>query len=126
MPLASGLLTGKFGKASTFSKDDHRFFNREGEVFDKGETFSGIDFDLGLKAVHELKEIFKDQNLVHKALQWILAFKEVSCIIPGASSVSQLLSNLDTFSASTLLESDVEKVNAIYKKYIKEEVHHLW
>lgn len=126
VPLASGLLTGKFGKASTFSKDDHRFFNREGEVFDKGETFSGIDFDLGLKAVHELKEIFKDQNLVHKALQWILAFKEVSCIIPGASSVSQLLSNLDTFSAFTLLESDVEKGNAIYKKYIKEEVHHLW
>ncbi|MDP3313804.1 aldo/keto reductase [Lutibacter sp.] len=126
VPLASGLLTGKFGKNSTFSEEDHRFFNRKGEVFDKGETFSGIDFDLGLQAVEELKHIFKDQNLVHKALQWILAFEEVSCIIPGASSVSQLLSNLDTFSATPLLESDVEKVNAIYKKYIKKEVHHLW
>ncbi len=126
VPLASGLLTGKFGKSSTFDKDDHRFFNRDGEVFDKGETFSGIDFELGLKAVHELKEIFKDQNMVHKALQWILAFEEVSCIIPGASSVSQLLSNLDTFSSAPLLESEQEKVNSVYNKYIKKEVHHLW
>ncbi len=126
VPLASGLLTGKFNKTSTFSNDDHRNFNREGAIFDKGETFSGIDFDLGLKAVEELKEIFKNQNLVHKALQWILAFDEVSCIIPGASGVSQLLSNLGTFSATPLLASDVEKVNAIYKEYMKDQVHHLW
>ena len=126
VPLASGLLTGKFGSTSIFSKEDHRNFNREGAAFDKGETFSGIDFDLGLKAVDELKQIFNDQNLVHKALQWILAFDEVSCVIPGASNVSQLLSNLETSSAGSLLESDFEKVNTIYKKYIKEGVHHLW
>ena len=126
VPLASGLLTGKFNKTSTFSNDDHRFFNREGAIFDKGETFSGIDFDLGLKAVEELKQIFNDQNLVHKALQWILGFDEVSCVIPGASSVQQLLSNLDTLSTKPLSESEKEKANAIYKKYIKKEVHHLW
>lgn len=126
VPLASGLLTGKFGKTSIFSKEDHRYFNRDGAVFDKGETFSGIDFDLGLKAVDELKQIFNNQNLAHKALQWILAFDEVSCVIPGASNVSQLLSNLETSSTCSLLESDFEKVNAIYKKYIKEGVHHLW
>jgi aryl-alcohol dehydrogenase-like predicted oxidoreductase len=126
VPLASGLLTGKFGKTSTFSKDDHRFFNRDGAAFDKGETFSGIDFELGLKAVDELKQTFGDQNLVHKALQWILSFSEVSCIIPGVSNVSQLQSNLDTFSSNSLLETDIEKVNTIYKKYIKEGIHHLW
>jgi aryl-alcohol dehydrogenase-like predicted oxidoreductase len=126
VPLASGLLTGKFGKYSTFLKDDHRNFNREGAVFDKGETFSGIDFDLGLKAVEELKQIFQNQNLTHKALQWILSFNEVSCIIPGASNVSQLLSNINIDSASPFSKSDIENVNAIYNKYIKKGVHHLW
>jgi aryl-alcohol dehydrogenase-like predicted oxidoreductase len=126
VPLASGLLTGKFNKTTTFTKDDHRFFNREGAAFDKGETFSGIDFNLGLKAVDELKEIFKNQSLVHKALQWILAFKEVSCVIPGASSASQLQSNLETYSSNPLSKDEVEKANAVYNKYIKEGVHHLW
>jgi len=126
VPLASGLLTGKFNKTSTFSNDDHRNFNREGAIFDKGETFSGIDFDLGLKVVEELKQTFNNQNLVHKALQWILAFDEVSCVIPGASSVEQLLSNLDTLSSEPLLDSEKEKANAIYQKHIKKEVHHLW
>jgi aryl-alcohol dehydrogenase-like predicted oxidoreductase len=64
--------------------------------------------------------------LVHKALQWILVFEEVSCIIPGVSRVSQLISNLDTLSANVLTESEQEKVNAVYTKFIKEKVHHLW
>jgi aryl-alcohol dehydrogenase-like predicted oxidoreductase len=126
VPLASGLLTGKFNESSTFTKDDHRNFNRDGAVFDKGETFSGIDFGLGLKAVEELTTIFKNQDLVHKALQWILGFDEVSCVIPGASSVSQLLSNLETLSSKALTKSELKKVNAIYDNYIKESVHHLW
>jgi len=127
VPLASGLLTGKFGKTSTFSKDDHRNFNRDGAAFDKGETFSGVDYNLGLKTVEELKQVFKtDQSLAHKALQWILSFDEVSCVIPGVSRVAQLASNLEALSADELTKEEIDKVNVIYDKYIKEKVHHLW
>ena len=126
VPLASGLLSGKFNAASTFTKDDHRNFNRQGAAFDKGETFSGIDFELGLKAVEELKKVFTNQHLVHKALQWILAFDEVSCVIPGASNISQLQNNLNTYSSKELSKDEFEKVTAIYDQFIKESVHHLW
>lgn len=127
VPLASGLLTGKFNRETTFNKDDHRFFNRKGEAFDKGETFSGIDYNLGLQAVEELKEIFKgNENLVHKALQWILTFDEISCVIPGASSVDQLLSNLQTEKVNAITSEEIKLTKAIYDKYIKAEVQDLW
>ena len=127
VPLASGLLTGKFTKSTTFDKDDHRYFNRDGAAFDKGETFSGIDYDLGLEAVDALKDIFDpNEKLVHKALQWILSFKEVSCVIPGASSEPQVISNLETLESKPLTIEEINKVNAIYDKYIKESVHQLW
>ncbi|NLP57292.1 aldo/keto reductase [Lutibacter sp. B1] len=127
VPLASGLLTGKFGINTTFSKEDHRFFNREGAAFDKGETFSGIDYNLGLKAVNELKLLFgEDQSLVEKALQWILSFDEVSCVIPGASTVSQVISNIEALETDLLSKEEMQKVKDIYTKYIKPEVHHLW
>jgi len=127
VPLASGLLTGKFSKTSIFGNDDHRNFNRDGAAFDKGETFSGIDYNLGLQAVEELKHVFNENdNLAQKALQWILNFNEVSCVIPGASSVDQVLSNINTYNAKPISDTEIQKVNAIYKKYIKNEVHHLW
>jgi len=126
VPLASGLLTGKLNKDSIFEKEDHRFFNRDGAAFDKGETFSGIDYDLGLKAVEELRQLFNNQNLAQKALQWILSFNEVSCIIPGASTVEQLKSNIAATVAQPLSKNEIEAVNAIYSKYIKKEVHHFW
>ena len=127
VPLASGLLTGKFTKDTTFDKDDHRNFNRDGAAFDKGETFSGIDYDLGLEAVEALKDLFgTHQNLVHKALQWILSFDEVSCVIPGASKEEQVLSNLKTLEATPLSAEEVLHVKAIYEKYIKDSVHQLW
>jgi aryl-alcohol dehydrogenase-like predicted oxidoreductase len=94
VPLASGLLTGKFNAKTTFDTQDHRNFNRDGAAFDKGETFSGINYELGLKAVEELKALFPEAtNLAPIALQWILGFDEVSCIIPGASNESHVLSN---------------------------------
>ena len=127
VPLASGLLTGKFRPSTIFGKDDHRFFNRNGEAFDKGETFSGIDYNLGLQAVEELKQVFdKNESLVHKALQWILTFDEVSCVIPGVSSVKQLRSNIDTYKANPLTPLQMEQVKMVYEKYIKKEVHQLW
>lgn len=127
VPLASGLLTGKFSANTTFDSQDHRFFNREGAAFDKGETFSGINYDLGLTAVNELKKLFPEvQNLAPIALQWILSFPEVSCIIPGASTESHVVSNLSTLDLAALTPEKIAAMNEIYNHYIKKEVHNLW
>jgi aryl-alcohol dehydrogenase-like predicted oxidoreductase len=127
VPLASGLLTGKFSEKSIFDSKDHRFFNREGAAFDKGETFSGINYELGLLAVNELKKLFPEvQNLAPIALQWILSFNEVSCIIPGASTESHVLSNLSTLDLPSLTPDKIATMNAIYEHFIKKEVHNLW
>lgn len=127
VPLASGLLTGKFDSNTTFNEEDHRNFNREGQAFDKGETFAGIDFEKGLKAVDELKKLFPEQkNLAPVALQWILQFKEVSCIIPGASSVDHVKSNLSVFDMPDLTQEKMKAMNDIYEKYIKPDVHQRW
>ncbi|MBZ9631673.1 aldo/keto reductase [Salegentibacter sp. LM13S] len=127
VPLASGLLTGKFDKDASFDKEDHRNFNRNGEAFDKGETFSGIDFDRGLKAVEELKKLFPEvQNLAPIALQWILKFPEVSCTIPGASKEEQLLSNLSIYDRTELSSEKIKEMNKIYDEYLKQDIHHRW
>jgi len=127
VPLASGLLTGKFDKDTNFDKEDHRNFNRNGEAFDKGETFSGVDFERGLKAVEELKKLFPEvQNLAPIALQWILKFPEVSCTIPGASKEEQLLSNLSIYELPELSNEKIKHMNKIYEEYLKQEVHHRW
>ena len=127
VPLASGLLTGKFSDKSIFDSKDHRFFNREGAAFDKGETFSGVNYELGLLAVNELKNLFPEvQNLAPIALQWILSFPEVSCIIPGASTESHVLSNLSTLDLPALTPEKIAAMNEIYNNYIKKEVHNLW
>jgi aryl-alcohol dehydrogenase-like predicted oxidoreductase len=127
VPLASGLLTGKFSKDSSFGEGDHRHFNRNGEHFDKGETFAGIDYDLGLKAVEELKAVFPQQeNLAQIALKWILGFDAVSCIIPGASRVDQVISNLAASEIPEISKAQNEYINKIYAKYIKKGVHQLW
>lgn len=127
VPLASGLLTGKFSKNSTFTAGDHRFFNRNGEMFDKGETFSGIDYETGLAAVEELKAVFPTHaNLAPVALRWILQFAAVSTIIPGASNPEQATANLEALNVTDLNVEQLTAVNAIYDKYIKPQVHHLW
>ena len=127
VPLASGLLTGLFHAGSTFAAGDHRQFNREGAAFDKGETFSGIDYERGLKAVEALKELFPGmENLAPRALQWILQFKEISCIIPGASTNAQVLSNLLVYDTPSLTDEQFSKMNTIYEAYIKEGVHQRW
>ncbi len=127
VPLASGLLTGKFSSNSTFTEGDHRNFNRNGEKFDKGETFSGIDYETGLKAVEELKTIFpNDNNLASMALRWILQHEAVSTIIPGASKPEQISANVAALKHSDLSEEQLFNVNEIYDKYIKKTVHQLW
>jgi aryl-alcohol dehydrogenase-like predicted oxidoreductase len=127
VPLASGLLTGKFSKKSTFTAGDHRNFNRNGEAFDKGETFSGINYETGLEAVEALKNIFPNQeNLAPVALRWILMQNAVSTIIPGASNPQQVIDNLGALTMPNLSEDQYEAVAQIYEKYIKSSVHHIW
>lgn len=127
VPLASGLLTGKFDRNSTFEPQDHRNFNRDGAAFDKGETFSGIDYETGLKAVEALKAVFPHSpNLAPIALQWILSFKNVSCIIPGASNKKQVLSNLSVYELPEFNSEQILAMNKIYTDFIKPSVHQRW
>ncbi|PJJ48343.1 aldo/keto reductase [Hymenobacter chitinivorans] len=127
VPLASGLLTGKFSRETTFSPDDHRQFNREGAAFDKGETFSGVDYEVGLEAVEALKKVFPDQpNLAPVALRWVLMFDEVSCVIPGASKPSQLESNLKAAELPAITDEQMQQVRAIYDERIRPLVHYTW
>jgi aryl-alcohol dehydrogenase-like predicted oxidoreductase len=127
VPLASGLLTGKFTATTDFTAGDHRQFNRNGEAFDKGETFSGIDYERGIAAVEALKKIFPGQtNLAPIALKWILQFDAVSCIIPGASNVSQVDSNISAFDVPDFTGEQLQAVQEVYDNYIKTSVHHLW
>jgi aryl-alcohol dehydrogenase-like predicted oxidoreductase len=127
VPLASGLLSGKFSKETTFNAGDHRQGNRNGEWFDRGETFAGIPYEKGLQAVEKLKALFPSQDsLVPVALQWILRRPEVSCVIPGASGVEQLQSNVHASDSPVLTEGLLSSVQRIYKEDIREWVHHNW
>ena len=127
VPLSSGMLTGKFTKDSKFEDDDHRKFNRNGEDFDKGETFSGVDYNLSLKAVEELKAVCpKGMSLTQFALKWILMFDAVTCAIPGAKRESQATENISASDLPALSQKTMEDVKTIYNKYIKENVYHLW
>ncbi len=126
VPLASGLLTGRYTKDTVFSDKDHRSYNRNGEAFDKGETFSGVDYALGLAAVAELKELFGTQDLIPYALKWILMYPAVTSVIPGASNSSQVVSNIRAAELPALTPQQMEGVKAIYDKYIRNDVHPNW
>lgn len=127
VPLASGLLTGKLKKDSTFEADDHRAANRHGEWFDRGETFAGVDYETGLKAVEELKGICpENMSLVQFALRWILMFDAVSCAIPGAKRPDQSEENFSAADLDEIPTDLMDKVESIYNKYIKDSVHHYW
>ena len=127
VPLASGMLTGKFNKDSTFASDDHRNFNRNGEAFDRGETFSGVDYNTGLEVVEELKKICPQGiSMVQFALRWILMFDAVTCTIPGVKRPSQAEENFSASDLSPLSDQTMKKIKDIYDKYIRQSVHHYW
>jgi len=127
VPLASGLLTGKFSKDSTFGEKDHRNFNRDGKFFDVGETFSGIPFEEGVEAVNKLeRQLPDDINLAHLALRWVLMRDEVSCVIPGASSVEHIESNLKASEKPDVSRDVMEIIDDIYSSDIKPSVHQRW
>ena len=126
VPLASGLLSGKYTKDRVFAAEDHRNFNRNGEQFDKGETFSGVDYEQGLAAVQELKKVFGVEDLVGYALRWILMHDAVSTIIPGASTPQQVVDNIKACDLPALTDKQMEEVERIYDAYIRESVHGNW
>ena len=127
VPLASGMLSGKLTRSSTFAKDDHRNFNRHGEAFDRGETFSGVDFDTGLRAVEQLRPLVpKGATLAQLALRWILEFPAVTCAIPGAKRPAQVAENIAASDLPSLPADVMKKIRAIYDAQIKPLVHQYW
>jgi len=127
VPLASGLLTGKMTHQTAFASDDHRQFNRHGESFDRGETFSGVDFETGLQAVEELRSLVLDGvTLAQFALRWILMNQAISCAIPGAKTPAQAQDNVRAADLPPLAEASMARVREIYDRRIRELVHHYW
>ena len=127
VPLASGLLTGKLSTSSEFTHDDHRAYNRQGESFDRGETFSGVDYTTGLQAVEELKTVCPvGMSMTQFALRWILMFDAVTCAIPGAKRPSQVDENFTVSELAAIPDDTMTAVRSIYDRYIRELVHHYW
>jgi aryl-alcohol dehydrogenase-like predicted oxidoreductase len=127
VPLASGLLTGKLSPASKFSADDHRAYNRRGERFDQGETFSGVDYEAGLAVVEELRPLVPaGATMAQLALRWILMFPEVTAAIPGARNVAQVGDNLRAIELPPLPESVMGRVRDIYDRNVRAAVHGRW
>ena len=127
VPLASGLLTGKMTPRTVFTDDDHRKYNRHGESFDVGETFSGVDYDSGLEAVECLRPLVPEGvTMAQFALRWILMFDAVSCAIPGAKNRMQAVDNARAADLPALDQETTVQVEVIYDEYIKEQVHQRW
>lgn len=127
VPLASGLLTGKLSPSSSFERDDHRSYNRHGESFDRGETFSGVDYATGLQVVEELRTLVPPgASLAQFALRWILMFEAVSLAIPGARNAAQAADNAATSDLPALSETVMAEIRGIYDRTIREQVHQRW
>jgi aryl-alcohol dehydrogenase-like predicted oxidoreductase len=127
VPLASGLLSGKMTRQSTFPVDDHRNYNRYGQSFDMGETFSGVDFDTGLEAVEQLRALLPPgATMAQFALRWILMFDAVSCAIPGAKNTAQASQNTQAADLPPLSDEVMAQIRAIYDGKIKGLVHQRW
>lgn len=119
VPLASGMLSGKFNEKTHFDKDDHRNFNANGESFNAGETFSGIQFDYGLELVNEIRKLLPEGNMAQWALRWILDYPEITAVIPGASKESQVISNTGASEMDPLPEAIHKKLRELYDSKIK-------
>jgi aryl-alcohol dehydrogenase-like predicted oxidoreductase len=127
VPLASGLLTGRYGSETTFSADDHRTYNRHGEAFDVGETFSGVDYETGLEAVRRLAPLVPgDATMAQWALRFVLDQPGVSVVIPGARSPDQARANAAAAALPPLSAEDVAAVRLVYDELIRPSVHERW
>ena len=127
VPLASGLLSGKLQRGTHFEADDHRRFNQQGEAFDRGETFSGVDYEAGLEAVERLRPLVPSEaSLAQWALRWILMFDAVSCTIPGARRPMQAEENARSSDLPPIHEPDLQTIRQIYNEKIRPLVHQRW
>ena len=127
LPLSSGLLTGKLTATSTFAPDDHRSFNRRGEAFDRGETFSGLEYELGLSVVDELREMLPPgMTLANLSLRWILDHEAVTAVIPGAKRPDQVEQNVVAAELPPLSPDVVSKIRDLYERRVRAHVHHYW
>jgi aryl-alcohol dehydrogenase-like predicted oxidoreductase len=127
VPLASGLLTGKLNHDSQFAADDHRNFNRHGQAFDVGETFSGVDLEAGLAAVDQIRRLLPDGvSMAQFALRWILMFDAVTCAIPGGKRPSQVAENCAASDLPAIPAETMNAVRRIYEDRIKSQVHQRW
>ena len=127
LPLASGLLTGRMKPNTKFESDDHRKFNRHGQAFDRGETFSGVDYKTGLQTVEAIKNLVPaGMTLSQFALKWILMFDAVTCAIPGAKRASQAEENIKAADMPALSPNVMSNIRQIYEAHIRELVHHYW
>ena len=126
VPLASGLLTGRFTESTTFAADDHRNFNRHGEAFDVGETFAGVPYEVGVQAAREFVEIAGDAVPSAFALRWVIQQPGVTSVIPGASSVAQARGNAEAAALPPLTESQLSDLERLYDERIRAHVHARW
>jgi len=127
VPLASGLLTGKMSRDSTFASDDHRNYNRAGQAFDQGETFSGVGFESGLQAVEELRALVPaGASMAQLALRWILMFEDVTCAIAGARRPEQAEDNIGATELPALSDFAMAEISGIYDRHIRAQVHSRW
>ncbi|HSB01004.1 MAG TPA: aldo/keto reductase [Anaerolineales bacterium] len=127
VPLSSGMLTGKMTLKTSFQKDDHRQGNRHGEWFDRGETFSGLDYETGLQAVEELRALVPaGMSMPQMASRWILMAPAVTCAIPGAKRPSQVEENVKAADLPPLSDETMTRARAIYERLVRPQVHHYW
>ena len=127
LPLSSGLLSGKLTANSQFAPDDHRTFNRHGEAFDRGETFSGVDYNLGLETVEALRPyVPAGMTMAQMALRWILMFPEVTCAIPGAKRPAQVDENARAAELPPLTDEVMSALEETYNRQVRSLVHHYW
>jgi aryl-alcohol dehydrogenase-like predicted oxidoreductase len=127
LPLSSGMLSGKLNLQSQFAPDDHRAFNRHGESFDRGETFSGVDYETGLRTVEELRALLPEgMTMAQFALRWILVFDAVTCAIPGAKRPTQAEENARAADLPPFSDETMQRVRKIYEERIRPLVHHYW
>ena len=127
LPLSSGLLSGKMTAQTSFAADDHRLFNRNGEAFDKGETFSGLDYARGLEAVEALRPIIPaGMSMAQFALRWITMHPAVTCAIPGGKRASQVADNVSAADLPALTDAQMTAVQTVYEQHAKPWVHQCW
>jgi aryl-alcohol dehydrogenase-like predicted oxidoreductase len=126
VPLASGLLSGRYDEHTTFGPDDHRNFNRHGEEFDVGETFSGVPFEVGVRAASELRELAGDVPLAQFAIRWVVDQPGVSVVIPGARNADQARQNAAAADVAPLTSDQLAGVQDVYDRLIRPHIHDRW